>query len=145
MFSPAPVSGLTADPDNGMLYAAALDHTLYEIDPASGAIVNQGPDNAQDVNVADMTYAGGKLIVSGTNGPDSQGGINVLDEYDPTTLAFIERVPVAVQGDVSGLGGDGLGGSNADWYSFNVNAGDNLVITTTTPGGKCRRPPVRTL
>jgi len=28
----------------------------------------------------------------------------------------------------------GLGGVSQDWYSFNVNAGDNLVITTTTPG-----------
>ena len=45
---------------------------------------------------------------------------------------------------VSGLGGDGLGGGNADWYSFNVNAGDNLVITTTTPGAPTRqRPAVR--
>ena len=25
--------------------------------------------------------------------------------------------------------------SRTDWYQFNVNAGDNLVITTTTPGG----------
>ena len=24
---------------------------------------------------------------------------------------------------------------SSDWYQFNVNAGDNLVITTTTPGG----------
>ena len=43
-------------------------------------------------------------------------------------------MPVPVQGFVSGLGGDGLGASSSDWYSFNVNAGDNLVITTTTPG-----------
>ena len=34
----------------------------------------------------------------------------------------------------SGLAGDGLGGTDGDWYQFNVNAGDNLVITTTTPG-----------
>ena len=53
----------------------------------------------------------------------------------PNTLAFVARVPVPVYGFVSGLAGDGLGGSNADYYSFNVNAGDNLVITTTTPGG----------
>ncbi len=27
------------------------------------------------------------------------------------------------------------GGVGQDWYSFNVNAGDNLAVTTTTPGG----------
>ncbi len=44
----------------------------------------------------------------------------------------------------SGLAGDGLGGTDGDWYSFNVNAGDNLVITTTTPGSpKRQRPPIR--
>ena len=59
----------------------------------------------------------------------------MLDYYDPSTLGYIQSLPVATQGYVSGLGGDGLGGSNADWYQFNVNAGDNLVITTTTPGG----------
>ena len=58
----------------------------------------------------------------------------MLQSYDPTTLAFIQSVPVATVGFVSGLGGDGLGGVSSDWYSFNVNAGDNLVITTTTPG-----------
>ena len=28
-----------------------------------------------------------------------------------------------------------MGGVSTDWYQFNVNAGDNLVLTTTTPGG----------
>ena len=34
------VTGLTADPNNGMLYAVSQNHELYEIDPASGAMVN---------------------------------------------------------------------------------------------------------
>src|SRR5262249_19993454 len=48
---------------------------------------------------------------------------------------FLVRRPVATEGYVSGLAGDGLGGQDTDWYSVQVNAGDNLVIDTTTPGG----------
>ena len=129
------VTGLTADPDLGTLFAVSQSNTLYEIDPTTGAIINSGPDNAQGLNEQDLAYSNGLLIVSDSNGLASSGGTNVLDEYDPHTLAFVERVPVKVQGFASGLGGDGLGGNNADWYQFNVSAGDNLVITTTTPGG----------
>ncbi len=53
----------------------------------------------------------------------------------PDSLTFLQRLPVATQGYVSGLGGDGIGEVSTDWYQFNVNAGDNLVLTTTTPGG----------
>ena len=134
VFPTGNVTGLTADPDNGMLYAVSQYNELYEIDPTNGAIVNSGPDNAQGLNEQDMAYANGLLIVSDTNGLAYQGGTNVLDEYDPNTLAFVQRVPVPVYGFVSGLGGDGLGGSNDDWYQFSVSPGDNLAITTTTPG-----------
>jgi protocatechuate 3,4-dioxygenase beta subunit/glutamine cyclotransferase len=127
-------TGITADPDNGMLYAVSQNNLLYEINPATGEVVNTAPDNAQGLNEQDMAYANGMLIVSDTNGLASSGGTNVLDEYDPNTLAFIQRVAVPVQGFASGLGGDGLGGPQTDWYSFNVNAGDSLVLTTTTPG-----------
>ena len=82
-----------------------------------------------------MAYANGLLIVSDTNGLAYEGGTNVLDEYDPAHSPSCDGCRCPVYGFVSGLAGDGLGGSNADWYSFNVNAGDNLVITTTTPGG----------
>ena len=34
-----------------------------------------------------------------------------------------------------GLGGQRRRRPGQDWYQFNVNAGDNLVFTTTTPGG----------
>jgi methionine-rich copper-binding protein CopC len=137
VFPSGGVTGLTADPDNGMLYAVSQFNTLYEIDPATGAVVNTAPDNAQGLNEQDMAYAGGMLIVSDTNGLASSGGTNVLDEYDPNTLAFIQRLPVAVQGFVSGLAGDGLGSAAAstDYYSFNASAGDSLVINTTTPAG----------
>ena len=73
------------------------------------------------------------LIVSDATGPDGAGN-NFLDEYDPSTFAFVQQLAPPYTYAASGLAGDGLGGGNADWYQFNVNAGDNLVITTTTPG-----------
>src|SRR6476620_9383068 len=36
-------------------------------------------------------------------------------------------------GVVLGAIGNGVAGSDVDWYSFPVNAGDNLVLDTTTP------------
>ena len=36
-------------------------------------------------------------------------------------------------GVVLGAIGNGVAGSDVDWYSFSVNAGDNLVLDTTTP------------
>ena len=60
--------------------------------------------------------------------------MNYLDEYDPSTFAFIQRVPVATQGFVSGLAGDGLGGAPPDeWYSVNVQAGASLALQSSTP------------
>ena len=47
MFPSGNVTGLTADPDDGMLYAVSQFNELYEIDPTTGAIVNSAPDNAQ--------------------------------------------------------------------------------------------------
>ena len=81
-----------------------------------------------------MAYADGMLIVSNTNGFGVDGGTNVLYEYDPTTLALIQTVPVAMQGFVSGLAGDGLAGvPQRDWYSVNVQAGQSLLLESSTP------------
>ena len=40
---------------------------------------------------------------------------------------------LGVSGVVLGAIGNGVAGSDVDWYSFPVNAGDNLVLDTTTP------------
>ncbi len=130
------LTGLAGDPDTGMLYAvgqvALGSGDLYEIDPATGAVLNEAPDNDQGMYEQDMAYADGLLIVSETIGTGA--GNNLLAEYDPTTLAFVQSVAPPYVGSASGLAGDGLSGGSGDWYQFNVNAGDNLVITTTTPG-----------
>jgi hypothetical protein len=41
--------------------------------------------------------------------------------------------PLGGSGIVLGAIGNGVAASDADWYSFSVNAGDNLVLDTTTP------------
>ena len=131
------LSGLTGDPDLGVLFAVGQVGTgvpgrLYEIDPATGNVLAEAADNNQGANEQDIAYAGGMLVVSDTYGFGA--GNNFLDEYDPTTLAFTQRLPVATQGFVSGLGGDGLGGApKDDWYSVNVEAGQSLFIQSSTP------------
>ncbi len=126
--------GLAGDPQTGMLYAVGQvgfeTGELYEINPSTGAVVNEAPDNNAVGYEQDMAYADGLLIVSETDGP----GANALAEYDPGTFGYVTTVYPPYAGDASGLAGDGLSGGTGDWFSFNVNAGDNLAITTTTPG-----------
>jgi Legume lectin domain/SdrD B-like domain/Bacterial pre-peptidase C-terminal domain/Bacterial Ig-like domain len=125
------VVGLAGDPDLGVLFAVGQPGFMYEIDPSTGNVL--GESSIQSQHAQDLAYANGELIVS--NAADFGLGFNTLDEYDPSNFALIQSLPVAALGYVSGLAGDGLGGISSDWYQFNVNAGDNLVLTTTTPGG----------
>jgi methionine-rich copper-binding protein CopC len=130
-------TGLAGDPDRGVLWAVAQvsgsNGKLYEIDPATGNILKQAADNAQGYFEQDLAYANGDLIVSVTNGSYGAGN-NFLDEYNPDTLGFLQRVAPPYTYAAAGLAGDGVTGGS-DWFQFNVNAGDNLVLTTTTPGG----------
>ncbi len=128
--------GLAGDPDLGVLFAVGQTGgtgDLYELDPSTGSVIMEGQDNNQGLYEQDLAYANGLLIVSDTNGLAGAGN-NYLDEYDPSTFAFVQRVAPPYVGAASGLAGDGGAGQSGDWYQFNVNAGDNLVITTTTPG-----------
>ena len=97
-------------------------------------MLESGPDNNQGLNEQDIAYTGGMLVISATNAPAFDGGTNVLQEYDASTLAFIQSVPVDVYGFASGLAGDGLGGgAKDDYYSVNVLAGQSLDLQTSTP------------
>ena len=131
--------GVAGDPNRDVLWAVGqvgpgVDGKLYEIDPSTGATIEEASDNNQGSSEReDIAYADGELIVSDTNGSYGAGN-NFLDEYDPNTLAFLQRVAPPYTYAASGLAGDGIGGVSPDWYQFNVNAGDKLVITTTTPG-----------
>jgi hypothetical protein len=52
-------------------------------------------------------------------------------ELEPTDQAHAQSLHVThtVLGDI----GNGVPTRDSDWYSFNVNAGDNLVLSTATP------------
>ena len=112
-------TGLAGDPDRGVLWGVAqtggASGVLYEIDPATGNILKSGNDNAQGAYEQDIAYANGELIVSDVNPAGGSGPANnYLDEYNPNTLAFIQRLGVNTVGSVSGLAGDGLGGQGSD-------------------------------
>ena len=57
---------------------------------------------------------------------------NANFELESNDTAAISQ-PLGGSGVVLGAIGNGVAGSDADWYSFSVNAGDNLVLDTTTP------------
>jgi protocatechuate 3,4-dioxygenase beta subunit/methionine-rich copper-binding protein CopC len=132
------IVGLAGDPDRGVLWAvgqvSSAGGKLYEIDPASGSVIAEAGDHNQGFYEQDIAYANGELIVSEADGSYGAGN-NFLDEYNPDTFGFLQRIAPPYTFAASGLAGDGVGGQTKDWYQFNVNAGDNLVITTTTPGG----------
>ena len=130
------LTGLCGDPDRDVLWGISpYPGTIYEISPTTGATIQSGPDNSQGLYEQDMAYADGMLIVSaGDINFGEYGGVNELQEYNPDTLAYIQSVPVATLGAISGLGGDGLGGAAPDdWYSVNVEAGQSLYLQTSTP------------
>ena len=112
----------------------AADGNLYEIDPSTGSVLSEGHDNNQGSIRARPRLRqrpADRLRHQWLRWP----GNNFLDEYDPNTLALHASVCPSLRRLRLGLAGDGLGGISSDWYQFNVNAGDNLVLTTTTPGG----------
>lgn len=57
---------------------------------------------------------------------------NANFELESNDTAAISQ-PLGGSGVVLGAIGNGVAGSDADWYSFSVNVGDNLVLDTTTP------------
>ena len=59
------LSGLAGDPDRDVLWGVAQGSpgTLYEIDPATGSVLNSGPLNNAGYE-QDLAYANGQLIVS---------------------------------------------------------------------------------
>ena len=117
-----PMTGLTGDADNGMLYGVNQFHQFMEIDPTSGAIVASATDNSGGLYEQDIAYSGGQLFVSDVNLPDFEGGTNVIDVYDAGTFAYLRTMPVAMYGFASGLAG-GTGAPSQDWYWFQANAG----------------------
>jgi hypothetical protein len=127
--------GLTADPAHDTLWAVSqLDFNtgtsmLYQIDPNTGTILQAAHDNPTSYE-QDIAYANDQLYVSETYSPGVRNGISV---YNADTLAFVQHFDTTSQLNsqemMAGMGGDGLGGQDLQYYSFNANAGDSLTIT----------------
>jgi hypothetical protein len=120
-------TGLTADPDNGLLYAVSQFREFFVVDPTTGTVVKRAPDNPLYYE-QDLAYANGELFVSEA----FVFGVDTISVYDANTLQLKRRLPEnGVPFFIGGLGGDGLGGTDAHYYSFNANDLDNLTITDT--------------
>ena len=59
--------------------------------PRPAACSSKAPTTTKGLYEQDLAYANGLLIVSDTNGVSGPGN-NFLDEYDPNTLGFVQRV-----------------------------------------------------
>ena len=100
-----PMTGLTGDPDNGMLYAvspvpcAERDRSRRRHHRASGT------DNTRGLNEQDIAYSGGQLFVSDTNARRTRAAPTSSTSTTPRPSPYLRRMPVAVYGFVSGLAG----------------------------------------
>ena len=89
------VVGLAGDPGRGVLWAVAPDRRHHRHSrrdrPDDRGDLKGGRDNNQGRYEQDIAYANGELIVSEVNGR-RRGRQQLLDEYNPDTLGFIQRV-----------------------------------------------------
>jgi len=110
------VVGLAGDE----LWAVSQLSWMYELDPASGSVLNDGPTFSPDWEQG-MASLGGRLFVSHAN--------NQITVYDAATLGYVDTLDVPVPGGalLCGLGGDGVPQAvtdDPDWYAVDLSAGD---------------------
>jgi len=137
--APNPAVGLAGDMGEGRLFVVNQSDfsRVYEFDPATGKEIN----SAYDANIGlqqGMALVGDELFVSETLGVGMGDWINV---YDKNTLEHLRTLTMDMPDTsmIGGLGGDGDPGGD-DWFSFYVEAGDNLTIATQTPAGDPQAP-----
>ena len=135
-FTVGGLSGLTGDPDTGTLFGVAqgFPGTLYEIDPSSGSVLRAGSEIYNGLYDQDLAYANGQLFVSDTNFPGFEGGTNAIYIYNAADFSFSRSLPVATYGFASGIAAGGSSTTSVDWYTYNVQAGQELDLQTFTPG-----------
>jgi hypothetical protein len=120
------------------LELASSASVTLELDDASGNVLATGVTGAQNVTlivqsfvapVAGTYYA--RLTGTGQSDYSLIVTRSAAFEVEPNDQAHAQSLDVTPRalGDI----GNGVAKRDMDWYSFSVNAGDNLTLTTTTP------------
>jgi pre-peptidase len=109
--------------------------TLFD---GSGNVLATGNSSGADVDAAISNFVApvsGTYYAEVTGAPGLPYGMVVTRgaDFDLHGGDFNTAQPLAGTSVV--LGAMATAGPGGDWYQFNVNAGDNLYLATTTPGG----------
>jgi len=105
---PAPTAGLTGfsgDDAHSYLYAVdQVGHTIYRLDPATGATLKTGPSGL--TSEQGMAVMGDELFISNTGGSGS--AIQEIWVYDANTFSTLRHFTLPISTEIAGLGGDGV-------------------------------------
>jgi hypothetical protein len=124
-------TGLAGDPDHGVIWAVSQFHTIFEVNPTTGQVIQTKNDGLAEYE-QDMAYANGNLYISEA----TSFGTTDIAVFDSNTLTLKTKFQVnTIPTFWAGMGGDGLGGIDKNYYSFNVNAGDNLEVQASAFNG----------
>jgi Bacterial pre-peptidase C-terminal domain len=125
-----------ANNTTGTFHVRAALNAMFELE-AHGGPSDDDLATAQDLasSAIALRPASDRMAVLGDFDGNEYSLIvtrNANFELESNDTAAIPQ-PLGGSGVVLGAIGNGVAGSDADWYSFSVNAGDNLVLDTTTP------------
>ena len=125
-----------ANNTTGTFHVRAALNAMFEFE-AHGGPSDDDLATAQDLapSAIALRLASDRMAVLGDFDGNEYSLIvtrNANFELESNDTAAISQ-PLGGSGVVLGAIGNGVAGSDADWYSFSVNAGDNLVLDTTTP------------
>lgn len=130
---------LVGYPDDGR---ATLDHTLFVLDPATGALRWQ---REFDIDGGDLVFFDTILVLAGRGGTvalDWRTGAEVWSapaSADPVVSSFGMRTPADLGGP-GGPRGDGFGPTYRDGRLLQVTAAGNLLVSDAQTGRRLAEP-----
>src|SRR6516164_550727 len=120
----------------GTFHVRAALNAMFESE-AHGGLSNDTLATAQDLDssaIALSPFSDRMAVLGDFDGNEYSLVVtrNANFELESNDTAATAQ-PLGGTGVVLGAIGNGVAASDGDWYSFSVNAGDNLVLDTTTP------------
>ncbi|MCH8046641.1 MAG: tandem-95 repeat protein [Planctomycetes bacterium] len=116
------IGGLAAITGPDALIATVGQGTdVFEIDPTSGLVTSSFSPGVG--SIFGVAVVEGSIYLGRSSG-------NTIDIF---SRAGLPQSSLALPYSFSALGGDDAGGASADFFNVSVNAGDTLMISTTTP------------